>query len=183
VVLRAMHRWYRAAHYAERIQLIRRLLPGAAIGADVIAGFPGETAEDFEATAEFIERLPFTYLHVFSFSPRPGTAGAELGSAVPENVIRERARTLRHLGQRKAAEFRASQNGATLRALTLARSGDNWTGALTGNYLKVRISGRHAANEWHEVKVDGNSGIVVPGVPLASPDADEGSFSAAAGVR
>ncbi len=76
-VLQAMHRWYRTAHYAERIQLVRRLLPTAAIGADVIAGFPGETPEDFEATVGFIEGLPFTYLHVFSFSPRPGTAGAE----------------------------------------------------------------------------------------------------------
>ena len=167
-VLHAMHRWYRAGLYAERIQLIRRLLPSAAIGADVIAGFPGETPEDFQATVDFIERLPFTYLHVFSFSPRPGTAGAELGSAVPEAVIHERARTLRQLGQRKAAEFRASQTGSTLRALTLARSGDNWTEALTGNYLKVRISGRHPANEWREVQVDSDSNTVVPSEPAAS---------------
>jgi len=83
-VLHAMHRWYRAAHYGERVQLIRRLLPGAAIGADVIAGFPGETSGDFQVTVDFIERLPFTYLHVFSFSPRPGTEGAELRSTVPE---------------------------------------------------------------------------------------------------
>jgi threonylcarbamoyladenosine tRNA methylthiotransferase MtaB len=167
-VLHAMHRWYRTALYAERIQLIRRLLPGAAIGADVIAGFPSETPDDFQATVEFIERLPFTYLHVFSFSPRPGTAGAALGSAVPEAVIHERARTLRQLGQRKAAEFRGSQTGGMQRALTLARSGNNWTEGLTGNYLKVRISGKYPANEWREVQIDGNSDTVVPSAPAGS---------------
>jgi threonylcarbamoyladenosine tRNA methylthiotransferase MtaB len=163
-VLVAMHRWYRAAHYAERIQLIRRLLPGAAVGADVIAGFPGESPEDFQDTVEFIERLPFTYLHVFSFSARPGTAGAGLRPTASEAAIHARARTLRQLGQSKAAEFRRSQNGARLRALTLGRSGDDWTEALTGNYLKVRIAGRHAANEWHEVEVDGNPETRVPSV-------------------
>lgn len=150
-ILRAMHRWYRAEHYAERVKLIRRLLPDAAIGADVIVGFPGETDGDFEATAEFIERLPFTYLHVFSFSTRPGTEAAKLGAAaVPLQVIRERARALRSLAEQKSAAFRASQAGRTLRALTLARAGDDWTEALTGNYLKLRIPGRHPANEWHE---------------------------------
>jgi threonylcarbamoyladenosine tRNA methylthiotransferase MtaB len=153
-ILRAMHRWYRAAHYAERLQLIRRLLPDAAIGADVIVGFPGETDADFETTAEFIAALPFTYLHVFSFSERPGTAAENLDERIPTQVIRERARALRALGEQKAAAFRAAQSGRILRALTLARSGDDWTEALSGNYLKVRVPGRHPANEWHEVLVD-----------------------------
>ncbi len=77
-ILHAMHRWYRSEHYAERIQRIRRHSPGAAIGADVIVGFPGETDEEFQTTVDFIERLPLTYLHVFSFSVRPGTAAASL---------------------------------------------------------------------------------------------------------
>src|SRR5208282_584863 len=94
-ILRAMHRWYRAEHYAERLRVIRRYLPGAAIGADVIVGFPGETEEEFQATVEFIERLPFTYLHVFSFSERPGTEAAKLPDRVPHGAIRERARNLR----------------------------------------------------------------------------------------
>ena len=75
-ILAAMHRWYRAEHYARRVELIREHLPHAAIGADVIAGFPGETEDDHAATMAFIERLPFTYLHVFSFSKRPGTRAA-----------------------------------------------------------------------------------------------------------
>jgi threonylcarbamoyladenosine tRNA methylthiotransferase MtaB len=150
-ILRAMHRWYRSGHYAERVAIIRRHLPGAAIGADVIVGFPGETEDDFRDTVDFIERLSFTYLHVFSFSERPGTKAAGLGDFVPPHEIRERARALRSLAQRKSAEFRASQVGRALRALTLARSGDDWTEALTANYLKVRIPGRRAANEWHDV--------------------------------
>jgi threonylcarbamoyladenosine tRNA methylthiotransferase MtaB len=156
-ILRAMHRWYRTEHYAERVNLIRRLLPDAAIGADVIVGFPGETDAEFQATVEFIERLPFTYLHVFSFSTRPGTAAAALGDSIPLQNIRERARALRELSRRKSAAFRAAQASRTLRALTLARGGDDWTEALTGNYLKVRIAGRHPASEWHDVCVDGSA--------------------------
>jgi len=149
-ILRAMHRWYRAGHYAERVQIIHRYLADAAIGADVIVGFPGETEDDFQATVDFIERLPFTYLHVFSFSERPGTGAARLGERVVHNVIRERARYLRALGEKKSAEFRASLAGRNVRALTLGRSTDQWTEALTGNYLKVRVRGRHSANEWCE---------------------------------
>jgi threonylcarbamoyladenosine tRNA methylthiotransferase MtaB len=151
-----MHRWYRAAHYAERAQLIRRMLPHAAIGADVIVGFPGETEEDFSVTVEFIERLPFTYLHVFSFSARPGTKATTLDAPVPHQIIRDRARALRALGQQKAAGFRAAMAGSSVRALTLARGGDSWTEALTGNYLKVRISGHHQANEWHNIRLTAN---------------------------
>src|SRR6266700_404625 len=70
-ILAAMHRWYRAEHYARRVELIRERLPHAAIGADVIAGFPGETEDEHTATLAFIESLPFTYLHVFSYSNGP----------------------------------------------------------------------------------------------------------------
>jgi threonylcarbamoyladenosine tRNA methylthiotransferase MtaB len=152
-ILRVMHRWYRAAHYAERVNRIRQISPNAAIGADVIVGFPGETDEDFQATYELIERLPFTYLHVFSFSARPGTEGANLTTPVPAAIIRERARTLRALARKKSYEFRAAQTGRVLRALTLVGSEDTWTPALTANYLKVRIPGRLPANEWQETPI------------------------------
>jgi threonylcarbamoyladenosine tRNA methylthiotransferase MtaB len=166
-ILRAMHRWYRAAHYAERITVIRRLLPDAAIGADVIAGFPGESDDDFRSTLEFIEALPFTYLHVFSFSPRPGTAAHEHAGAVPDSVIRDRARSLRALGQRKSAAFRASQAGRTLRALTLHRQRDTWTEAITGNYLKVRMAGFHPANEWCDARIPADPAGCVRAVNIA----------------
>jgi threonylcarbamoyladenosine tRNA methylthiotransferase MtaB len=152
-ILRAMHRWYRAEHYAERVKRIRRISPDAAIGADVIAGFPGETNEDFQATFELIERLPFTYLHVFSFSARPGTEGANLAASVPAAIIRERSGILRALARKKSSEFRKTQAGRVLRALTLVGGEDTWTPALTANYLKVRIPGRQPPNEWRQASV------------------------------
>jgi threonylcarbamoyladenosine tRNA methylthiotransferase MtaB len=152
-ILRAMHRWYRAEHYAERLQIVRRYLPGAAIGADVIAGFPGETEADFQTTVEFIERLPFTYLHVFSFSERPETEAEKSSECVERETIQKRARALRALGVKKSAAFRASQAGRILRALTLARGCEEWTEGLTENYLKVRIAGHHAANQWCDVRL------------------------------
>ena len=158
-VLKSMHRWYRAAHYERRTEIIRELLPGAAIGADVIVGFPGETEEDLVATLNFIERLPFTYLHVFSFSARRGTAAANLENEIAPVVIRKRARALRDLSERKAAEFRAAQAGNVMRALTLRRKGEGWTEALTGNYLKLRVVGEWPANTWLDVRA-GADGVL-----------------------
>jgi threonylcarbamoyladenosine tRNA methylthiotransferase MtaB len=153
-ILRAMHRWYRVEHYAERVRLIHRHLNSAAIGADVIVGFPGETDEEFQSTVDFIDRLPLTYLHVFSFSARPGTEASRFSppQLVASGTIRERASFLRALGEKKATAFRAAQAGRVLRALTLARSGENWTEALTGNYLKVKVAEKRPPNEWCDVR-------------------------------
>lgn len=162
-MLAAMHRWYRAAHYAERILLAAERLPGAGIGADVICGFPGETTDDHLRTVEFIEALPFSYLHVFSYSSRPGTRAAGMAESVPPAAVRERARELRALSARKSAEFRAAQNGSRHRVLTLERSGQSpdgqpWTGALSGNYLNVRVAGRWPRNTWLDVSLTDGSG-------------------------
>jgi threonylcarbamoyladenosine tRNA methylthiotransferase MtaB len=165
-ILRAMHRWYRSAHYAARIKLVRRMLPGAAIGADVIAGFPGETEAEFEATVDFVRSMPFSYLHVFSFSARPGTEASRLQNALPATVIRQRARHLRAIGAEKAQHFRASQSGHQMRALTLARSNEDWTEAITANYLKVRIAGRHPANQWHSIRLTPTPEEILPSRPL-----------------
>jgi threonylcarbamoyladenosine tRNA methylthiotransferase MtaB len=174
-ILRAMHRWYRAAHYARRIELARARLPGAAIGADVIAGFPGETEADHAATVRLIEALPFTYLHVFSYSPRPGTRAAELPDEISPAVIRRRSRELRELGEAKAAAFRAHHVGRTLRVVTLRRTGgqngDAWTEALSGNYLKIRLRGLHAPNrllDAHVVAVSGRHLVANPALPQSS---------------
>jgi len=157
-MLAAMHRWYRAAHYAERILLAADRLPSASIGADVICGFPGETAEDHKRTVEFIEQLPFSYLHVFSYSSRPGTSAANLADGIAPELIRERARELRALSEKKAAAFRAAQKGSVRRVLTLERHGSDaqgrpWTGALTGNYLNVRAAGNWPRNTWLQVRL------------------------------
>jgi threonylcarbamoyladenosine tRNA methylthiotransferase MtaB len=165
-ILAAMHRWYRAGHYARRVELIRERLPHAAIGADVITGFPGETEAEHAATLAFIERLPFTYLHVFSFSKRPGTKAATLSDDVPPAIIKRRARELRALGEAKAAAFRQSQLGLTLRVLTLRPDEDpdpNTTPALSSNYLKVRVRGIFPANRWLNSNVSGEVGNCLVG--------------------
>jgi len=159
-ILAAMHRWYRAEHYARRIELIGERLPDAAVGADVIAGFPGETEADHRATIDLVKRLPFSYLHVFSFSPRPGTEAARLGEPVKPGQIRERARELRALAAEKTAAFRARQSGRVTRALTLQTIRDGATDALTGNYLTARIPGEWRANQWLTVRLRSRSAIL-----------------------
>ena len=104
-VLRRMHRKYRPWHYREKIEKIRAAMPTAAIGADVMVGFPGETDAEFEETRRMIEELPFTYLHVFTFSARPGTPADRMPNQVPVRMARERNRILRELAAEKKLAF------------------------------------------------------------------------------
>jgi threonylcarbamoyladenosine tRNA methylthiotransferase MtaB len=141
-ILAAMRRWYRAEHYARRVELIHERLPNAAIGADVITGFPGETDADHAATLDFVSARPFTYLHVFSYSQRPGTKAASLSGQLPGHAIKNRARQLRSLADSKSAAFRHAQLGRTLRVLTLRRDRadePHSTPALSENYLQVLL--------------------------------------------
>jgi threonylcarbamoyladenosine tRNA methylthiotransferase MtaB len=154
-ILRRMHRKYRPWHYAEKIRKIHEAMPDAAIGADVMVGFPGETDELFEESHSFIEHLPFTYLHVFTYSSRPGTPSAVMPDQVPVHVARERNRVLRELAAEKNLQFRRSFIGRSLDVITLQAGGDGWTEALSDNFLKVKISGRHEANQWMKVQVEG----------------------------
>jgi threonylcarbamoyladenosine tRNA methylthiotransferase MtaB len=120
-VLRRMHRKYRPWHYREKIEKIRTAMPDAAIGADVMVGFPGETDAEFEETRRMIEQLPFTYLHVFTFSSRPGTPAAKMPNQVPVHIARERNRILRELAAEKKQRFLESFVGRTVDAITLGR--------------------------------------------------------------
>ncbi|HZD32697.1 MAG TPA: tRNA (N(6)-L-threonylcarbamoyladenosine(37)-C(2))-methylthiotransferase MtaB, partial [Candidatus Angelobacter sp.] len=154
-VLRRMHRRYRPWHYADRIERIRRAMPDAAIGADVMVGFPGETDEEFEQTRALIDRLPFTYLHVFTYSSRPGTPSAEMPHQVPVHLARERNRILRELAMRKKYDFMRSFVGQELAAITLTQFDGAATETLTDNYLKLLVKGNHAANRVISVRIDG----------------------------
>jgi threonylcarbamoyladenosine tRNA methylthiotransferase MtaB len=151
-VLRRMHRKYRPWHYREKIEKIRVAMPTAAIGADVMVGFPGETGAEFGATRRMIEELPFTYLHVFTYSARPGTPAATMKNQVPVHEARERNRVLRELAAEKKLAFMRGFVGKELDAITLNVVGTDDTGefteALTDNYLKLRLRGRHGANQW-----------------------------------
>lgn len=138
-ILRSMRRRYRARHYADRITRARKLMPDAAIGADVMVGFPGETDERFEETRRFIEENPFTYLHVFSYSAREHTPAADMPHQVPKKVKKERNRILRELITSKHEDFVESLVGRTFEAVTLDRESPLGTAALTDNFLHIDI--------------------------------------------
>jgi len=157
-VLRRMHRKYRPWHYREKIEKIRAAMPTAAIGADVMVGFPGETDSEFEATRRMIADLPFTYLHVFTYSARPGTPAATMPHQVPVHLARERNRILRQLAAEKKLAFMRSFVGKSIDAITLNVAGSDDTGefteALTDNYLKLRLRGRHDPNRWLHARIE-----------------------------
>ena len=166
-VLRRMHRRYRPWHYAERIHKIRELMPQAAIGADVMVGFPGETDAEFEESRAFIACLPFTYLHVFTYAPRPGTPAATMPHQVRGDVARERNRVLRELAAEKNRAFRRAMVGRRIQAITLGVQDEDSTEALTDNYVKLRLKGRHEANRWANVRVDSVTADGVQGLMIA----------------
>jgi threonylcarbamoyladenosine tRNA methylthiotransferase MtaB len=162
-ILRRMHRRYRPWHYEDRIQRIHAAMPQAAIGADVMVGFPGETNEDFEQTRSFIERLPFTYLHVFTYSSRPGTPSAQMPEQVPVVVARERNRVLRELAAEKKRSFQQQFIGQTLSALTLTRITDDRTEALTDNYQKLWLQGELPPNQMLTARIHSIDGEALVG--------------------
>jgi len=164
-VLRRMHRRYRPWHYVEKVEeLVRAVGPELTLGADVMVGFPGETDAEFEETLEMVRALPFGYLHLFPFSPRPGTRGWALHaeSPVPAEAVEERMAVLRALAFRKSWAHREKFVGRELEAITLHTpaelAGRGRTAALTENFLPVELEGRQPANELVRVRVNGLNG-------------------------
>jgi len=148
-VLSAMRRPYTIEYYSALVDDIRKRLPHASIGSDVIVGFPGETDDDFEQLASYLETSPLTHLHVFPYSDRPGTAASLMNGKVQGAAIRERGRRVREIGQRLTQRFHESQVGTTHRALTL----EDGSLVVTGNYQKLRIPPGLPRNQWIVVRV------------------------------
>jgi threonylcarbamoyladenosine tRNA methylthiotransferase MtaB len=144
-----MRRPYTIEYYSALVDDIRARLPHASIGSDIIVGFPGETDDDFEQLASYLEASPLTHLHVFPYSDRPGTAASTMSGKVSGAVIRERGRRVREIGGRLTARFRDSQVGTTHRALTL----EDGSLVVTGNYQKLRIPPGLPRNQWVVVRV------------------------------
>ena len=152
-ILRRMHRRYRPWHYAEKLAYIRAVLPDAAIGADVMIGFPGETDALFQESYDFVAGQPFTYLHLFPFSARPGTPAWELHrqNPVPPRAVRERMSALRTLISEKSRVFRSRFLGRTLSAVTIGDEAENpsvnlTSEAVTDNFLKLTLDRALLAN-------------------------------------
>jgi threonylcarbamoyladenosine tRNA methylthiotransferase MtaB len=161
-VLRRMHRRYRPWHYAEKVAALQSAAGhGLTVGADVMVGFPGESDREFQETLDFIHALPFGYLHLFTFSPRPATQAWKLHAEhpVPPAAVEERMATLRALAAAKSQTHRTRFMGCALDAITLhtppALAGRGRTSALTENFLPVEISAPLPANKMLRVQVRG----------------------------
>jgi len=143
-VLKRMGRPYTAKAYADTIERIVRKIPQASIGADVMVGFPGETDDEFTQSYRQVESLPFSYLHVFPFSRRPGTPAADYPDHIPDDIMKQRAAEMRALGREKQRTFWARQSGKLATVLVEGRR-DRQSGLLkgmTGNYIPVLLHGK-----------------------------------------
>jgi threonylcarbamoyladenosine tRNA methylthiotransferase MtaB len=184
-VLRRMHRRYRPWHYVEKVEaLLNAAGPHLTLGADVMVGFPGETDAEFEDTLALVRALPFGYLHLFPFSPRPATPGWALHAErpVPKAVVQERMAELRALAAEKSNVHRSSFAGRVLHAITLNASLEqarrSRTPALTENFLPAEIDGLLPANQLVRLRV---SGLTAEGALTAVAEpVDGGSFRALA---
>jgi threonylcarbamoyladenosine tRNA methylthiotransferase MtaB len=149
-ILRTMRRPYSPDYYANLVERIRHRVPNAAIGADVMGGFPGETDQEFAETYRLIEHSPLTYLHVFPYSSRPGTVAADLPNHIPDHVSRFRAKTLRNLIAGKNEDFRRKMIGREIEVLTLEGGS-----AISSNFVRVSVPPDCPVNEWIRVCVTG----------------------------
>jgi threonylcarbamoyladenosine tRNA methylthiotransferase MtaB len=154
-VLSRMRRPYRPEQYLDLVSAIRKRLPQAAIGADVMVGFPEETEEEHQTSMRFVEQSPLNYLHIFSYSARAGTEAARWVE-IPPGIVRHRSREFRDLAARKRREFEQRFVGCTMRALTLQpAAGSEGTSALTGNNLRIVMPGTSLPhNQWVNVLVN-----------------------------
>jgi threonylcarbamoyladenosine tRNA methylthiotransferase MtaB len=142
-VLRRMRRPYDTRMYRTLVERLAAARPGLGLGADAIAGFPGETEADFAETIALVRDLPFSYLHVFPYSARKGTEAARLDGHLDARLITRRSRALRELGHAKNAEFRRGLVGAVEDVLVLEtrERETGWLVGLTGNYVEVAFPG------------------------------------------
>lgn len=138
-ILERMNRHYSTDIFQELLNGIRQRQPSAAIGLDIITGFPGETEQQFDDTCEYLRRLPFSHLHVFPFSRRPGTPAAEMKGQLPGNIIKERAAKLREIGERKLAAYATQFVGRSLEVVIEGGEADGKKKGLSRNYLSVRV--------------------------------------------
>ncbi len=137
--LAGMKRRYNRELFADKVTKIRNLIPYAAIGADVITGFPGETEDDFAETYDFILSLPVSYLHVFRFSERPGTEAAKLEGKIPHKIKEERSRRLMKLSESKNLAFNRMNTGRIEKVLFEKNRTEGYATGFTTNYIKVMV--------------------------------------------
>jgi threonylcarbamoyladenosine tRNA methylthiotransferase MtaB len=153
-----MRRPYSTSRFGDIVSEIRRKIPHAGIGTDLIVGFPGETEKEHQETVAFIRKMPFTYLHVFPYSDRPGTLSSQMKDKVQPEVLRQRGAELRQLSESKKDAFRSRFVGKRLLVLTLTETVDSSREGLSGNYLQVKMNPEIPGNRLVEGRVDGLEG-------------------------
>jgi threonylcarbamoyladenosine tRNA methylthiotransferase MtaB len=181
-MLALMRRPYTLDAYRRLVDGIVERLPHAAIGADMIVGFPGETADDFDANESYLPSAPLSHLHVFPYSDRPGTAASAMRGRIAGEVVRERGSRLRAIGAALARRFREAQIGQVRPGLTV----DDGTVVVTDNYLKVRVPPGRARNERVDVRIERVGGVIEGSLSGADPSLrgdDRSASSAAFGPR
>ena len=146
-ILKRMQRPYSISRFERMVSEIHSSLPDAAIGTDIIVGFPGETDVDHEQTRAFVQKMPFTYLHVFPYSDRPGTRATHLDQKVDPQVKKERGRELRQISEEKNRAFRRRFLGQRLSVLTLSEQQAGMRDALSANYLRAQVPASIPANQ------------------------------------
>ena len=164
-ILKRMQRPYSISKFERLVSEIHSSLPDAAIGTDVIVGFPGETDEDYEQTRDFVQRMPFTYLHVFPYSDRPGTKATQLSQKVDPQVKQQRGRELRQISEEKNRAFRRRFLGQRLSVLTLTEHQAGMRDALSANYLRAQVPASVPANQIIEglvIQEQGNTLVLRP---------------------
>jgi threonylcarbamoyladenosine tRNA methylthiotransferase MtaB len=142
-ILASMKRDYSADFYLRLLDRIANQVSGIALGADIMVGYPGEGDSEYNKTLELVEKAPLTHLHVFSFSPRPGTEAADMKNQVPDQVKKRRSDELRNLGMKKNLAFRKHQIGISLNIVVEDKT-EAQSGLLTGltdNYIRVQVRG------------------------------------------
>lgn len=180
-VLARMRRRYRAEWYADRVRRIREAVPDACIGVDVIVGFPGESQAEFGQTESLLKELPVSYLHVFTYSERPGTPAAESESPVPSEVRSARGERLRHLSARKRRMFHEQFVGRTVPVLVEGRTEQGWHAGLTEHYVRVEWEPDGTLeNDLQYVLIDSANEETCIGRPVRSSSIDERTSSYAA---
>jgi threonylcarbamoyladenosine tRNA methylthiotransferase MtaB len=181
-ILEAMGRRYTPARYRAVVERAVDLMPGIGIGVDVMTGFPGETDAAWRNTCALLQDLPVSYLHVFQFSPRSGTPAAALPDRLPPQVIRERSRRLRALGEQKKREFLIANVGRLHRVLFEEAIEDTAAG-LTSNYLRMQAVGADTDEPMADVLATGVDGDVLQGVvPAPAETGTKAQHSACASI-
>jgi len=174
-VLARMRRRYTVEHYRERVERILEAMPSAAIGTDLIVGFPGESSHQFEECFKFVESLPLAYFHVFPYSVRAGTTAAKFGDKLAASEIKRRAAAMRELGERKRSEFAARMLGTKLRVLLEERTEGRLTG-YSRNYVRVLTDGPDELTNFEvEVKASVVQGAAVAGQITRTFDSPRGA--------